>query len=275
MKKFILTLVIFFSSLSIVMAQPAAVVKAKDFHGQEVIDKIEVGQVIWLDTEGSAGKTFEWHVFPESAQVNFRDRVVVVNQDDDEDETTPPVLVTKHEAAFLVPEKGTYYFLFIATEGDISAKAPLALSTEQGPGPNPNPNPDPVIKLPDIPEPPAHLKELVKDIPGKLVGDDVQEDAVELVLFYWDMADTLQRDSDSKIVTTTGKIRELNIRAGALMFQKTGIKGKYSGLGSSIDSVLVEVLGLADVSLTESKRGDAVKAFSAIAWSCKSVIEEK
>ena len=64
------------------------------------------------------------------------------------------------------------------------------------------------------------------------------------------------------------KYRETNRRAGLLMFQETGIQGKYPGLAEAIDKVLADQVGLAVVPLDAEKRKRAIDALRAIAWAC-------
>jgi len=169
-------------------------------------------------------------------------------------------------AQFYSKVPGTYYFLLIATEDDKISTAVHTLIVGDGvspepPEPNPNPTPNPTIV---VPEPLTYYKDLVKDIPSILVGNDAKKDGVELAKFYLDMADVIGRDEN--IIKTTSTIRQLHSNAGQLMFQASGMKDKYSNLNNVIDNVFVKCLGLENVSLTPEKRSSIVMGCRAIAW---------
>lgn len=87
----------------------------------------------------------------------------------------------------------------------------------------------------------------------------------ELAVFYRDFADVVRRDAESKIIRTTGDLREAHSRAGRLAFQKTGMQEKTPGLGDKIDSVLAKGIGLPNVALTPPLRERAVAVFDALA----------
>ena len=93
------------------------------------------------------------------------------------------------------------------------------------------------------------------------------EDGQRLAAFYRAQADVIGRDA-GKVIETTAELRELNRRAGLLMFQKTGIEGKHPSLAEAIDKVLAAQIGLENVPLDDKRRAAAVDAFRAIAWAC-------
>jgi hypothetical protein len=93
------------------------------------------------------------------------------------------------------------------------------------------------------------------------------EDGRNLAAFYTAVADVIARDQ-GKVIQTTAQLRELNRRAGLLMFQKTGIEGKHLGLAEAIDKVLADQVGLDNVALDADKCQRAVDAFKALAWAC-------
>lgn len=233
-------------------------------------EEVDVGECVWLKTEGSIGKTFNWIVLPPTAEQHFRALPIadVTKQDDGTESIT-----VKHEGHFSSPNKGIYYFIFIATEGNISSRAVHILNNGKSPdpGPDPDPDPDPSPKLPDIDIPSNNFKTMVEPILTKIVGNDKKKDSYELTLFYWDLADVVERDEGKGIIKTTDDLRNLNIQAGTLMFQQTKMKGKYSGLAQTIDNALAQALGLEVVQLSTAKRKDAVAIVRAIAWACKEV----
>jgi len=81
------------------------------------------------------------------------------------------------------------------------------------------------------------------------------------------VADVIARDQ-GKVVQTTSQLRELHRRAGLLMFQRTGIEGKYPGLAEAIDKVLCDQIGLDEVTLDAAKQMAAIDTFRALAWAC-------
>jgi len=89
----------------------------------------------------------------------------------------------------------------------------------------------------------------------------------DLVLFYQDFADIIERDSE--IIKTTGTIQTANSRAGQLMFQNTGMKGKYPGLAENVDAAIIGAIGKQNIALTTDLRAKAVEVFEAISWACK------
>jgi hypothetical protein len=93
------------------------------------------------------------------------------------------------------------------------------------------------------------------------------EDGAKLAGFYAALADVVTRDQ-GKVIETTAQLRELHRRAGLLMFQRTGIEGKYPGLAEAIDKVLADRIGLDNVKMDVTKQTAAVEAFHALAWAC-------
>jgi hypothetical protein len=103
----------------------------------------------------------------------------------------------------------------------------------------------------------AVVSDILKDSP---------EDARRLSELYKALSDMIERDGS--IVKTTGQVKEANSRAGQLLFQKTGMRGKHEGLAEAVDAVLKKSLGEVDVMLTEDKRRDAVEAFLKLSQAC-------
>ncbi len=94
------------------------------------------------------------------------------------------------------------------------------------------------------------------------------EDGRNLATFYAAVADVLARDQ-GRIIQTTSQLREIHRRAGLLMFQKTGIDGKYPGLAEAIDKVLADRIGLDNVALDAAKQTAAIEAFRTLVWACQ------
>lgn len=94
----------------------------------------------------------------------------------------------------------------------------------------------------------------------QLVFDVVPISEPKLAEFYGDFADVLARDSDSKIISTTGQFRTLNERAGRLAFQKTGLQGKYPDLGIKLNDKAATFLGLQNGPLDRQKAIDFLKS---------------
>ena len=119
------------------------------------------------------------------------------------------------------------------------------------------------------PSPPAPasdaLRAAVGPVAQKLAGH--QEDGQRLAAFYLALADVIARDQ-GKVISTTSQVRELNQRAGLLMFQRTAIAGKYPGLAEAVDKVLEDAIGLDNVTLDTAKQKAAIDALGAIAWAC-------
>ena len=94
-----------------------------------------------------------------------------------------------------------------------------------------------------------------------------REDGLRLSAFYAAVADVLTRDQ-GEVIKTTLQLRELHRRAGLLAFQRTEIVGKYPGLSDAIDKVLVDQVGLDNVTMDSAHRAKAIDAFKALAWAC-------
>lgn len=113
--------------------------------------------------------------------------------------------------------------------------------------------------------PPPALADEVAPIRKLLAGQ--RADARRLAAFYRQMADVVRRDTT--VVTSTGALRTGHRTAGKLMFEQTGIDGRYARLPTRIDQALAKALGLDDVPLTKQKRAAAVTTFEAIAWAAQ------
>jgi len=83
-----------------------------------------------------------------------------------------------------------------------------------------------------------------------------------LAEFYADFADVVRRDTE--IIKTTDHLRTGHSRAGRLMFQETGMKGKYPGLAEAVDGAIEAAIGRKNVPLTSEMRQSAVEILEAI-----------
>jgi hypothetical protein len=125
--------------------------------------------------------------------------------------------------------------------------------------------------------PPAHRPEPNGHVPDAATRAAVanvreilanhQEDGQQIAAFYRALADVVERDA-GQVLRDVADVREANRRAGLLMFQRTGVQGKYPGLSDAIESALAELVGLDNVPLDEAKRKNVVAAFRALAWAC-------
>lgn len=121
----------------------------------------------------------------------------------------------------------------------------------------------------DVLKPDAQLVALVEPI--QVSG----EDAATLRAFCLEFADVLYRDSHSQVIADTADFRDRLQTASALMFQETGIDGRYPGLAGQINDILAKWMGVrnddgvAVVPLdgeAGSYRVKAIQALQAIAW---------
>ena len=120
--------------------------------------------------------------------------------------------------------------------------------------------PEPNANAPD-----AATRAIVANVREILTGH--QEDGQRLAAFYLALADVVERDA-GQVLRDVADVREANRRAGLLMFQRTGVQGKYPGLSAAVESALTELIGLDNVPLDEAKRKNVVAAFRALAWAC-------
>jgi len=221
----------------------------------EAPESVEIGDTVWLRTTGSVGNTFYWRVYPTEAQSNLTELPLFGGMDSN----GQPIV--HYLAHFTSKTAGTYYFIFVAVQNN---KADIAehVLINGTPNPLPNPNPDSIV----VPEPHEYYKQKVIPITTLLNGPDAKKDSIELAKFYLDFANIIMRDKE--IITHVRHIREANVSAGNLMFQQTGMQGKYPGLSEMLNNIVKEVLGLEDKELTNTTRQYAQDTFKAIAWAC-------
>ena len=111
-----------------------------------------------------------------------------------------------------------------------------------------------------VAEPSLEYKELVQPI----VDLDISsKDAALLSAFYLEVADVVEEDQGS--IQSTAQFRKFNMLAGPLHFN-SNLKGKYDGLGQSIDDAIVNTIGKQSAELDDDKREDLVDVLEAVAW---------
>jgi hypothetical protein len=93
-----------------------------------------------------------------------------------------------------------------------------------------------------------------------------KQDAKRLSELYSDLAVLIRLDGTNEVVKNTEEIRQANSLSGAML--QMNLKGKYPGLSEAAQSVIVSEIGNDIVPLDENLRGQAVKAFSSLAWAC-------
>lgn len=102
--------------------------------------------------------------------------------------------------------------------------------------------------------------------PERILAGVSSADARLILDFYEAMADVVVRDgrSASPVCKTVFDLRNRHAFALAMAFEKTGMEGKYVGLGQRLDRYLLDAVGDVDVPLTPELRASAAKAFAAI-----------
>lgn len=118
---------------------------------------------------------------------------------------------------------------------------------------------------PDANGPDAATRAIVANVREILAGHP--EDGKQLAAFYLALADVIQRDA-GQVIKDMADVREVNRRAGLLMFQRTQLQGKYPGLGAAIEAALSQLIGMDNVPVDDANRGAVTAAFRAIAWAC-------
>ena len=131
-----------------------------------------------------------------------------------------------------------------------------AVAAWRQPASRPEPNPN---------APDAATRAIVANVREILSGH--QEDGKRLAAFYLALADVIQRDA-GQVIRDMADVREVNRRAGLLMFQQTDLQGKYPGLGDAIEAALAQLVGMDNAPLDDAKRKTVIAAFRAIAWAC-------
>jgi hypothetical protein len=112
----------------------------------------------------------------------------------------------------------------------------------------------------DLPSPAPDVQVSVEF--EELVKPIVPISEPKLAAFYYDFAELLERDVDSKIIDTTSNFRKVHMNAGVLAFQKTGLKGKHPGLSEDVDTAIIGAIGIKDGPLNRKAAIDILKAIS-------------
>ena len=115
-----------------------------------------------------------------------------------------------------------------------------------------------------VDEPSDVLKEQVTGISDLVVGEDASDDKVRLAQFYAQLSKIVK--DEPGFLKTTGQFKEYNSTAGQINYAGLSMKGKYSGLGQSIDQAIANQIGLENVELDIDKRDDLAKILAAISW---------
>lgn len=187
---------------------------------------------------------------PENAQVKWVYFPAISNQEQDTllelyDRNNNPVNVFWSSRSITL-------FIVLITGPDLN----VATHTLQY-GDSPNPNPAP---YPNPPRPDAELIKLTEPLSKFSIS---RQDRLTISEFYYDFYIVISLDAANKHIKTTEIFRNSYMNAGQLMFQQSGLEGKYDGLAEAIDSVIVSYLGLDIVPL---EHGKAAKVLCAIAW---------
>ncbi len=104
------------------------------------------------------------------------------------------------------------------------------------------------------------VRDLLRSKDLTLTNSDTQR----LAAVFKAVANAIEND-DERLVTSTGAVARAHSRAGRLFFGDT-LKGKYPGLGSTVDRAIASHVGSGDVPLSDTKRKQVVEVFRALAW---------
>ena len=128
----------------------------------------------------------------------------------------------------------------------------------------PDSKPVPTINVvePTYPE----LKESCLAV-ATILKNGKSSDALRLSSLYSDIGDLIALDGENEVIKTTEEIRQANKLSGSLL--RLDIKGKYEGLATAAEKVIVVSIGQDDLPLDKELRNKSVTAFKALAWACK------
>ena len=144
--------------------------------------------------------------------------------------------------------------LFMASGKKLPVKLPIPLG-------KPSPSKVDIV----YPEPSPELKAKVAPVTERLSGGD-KEDAAHLAALYAALADAIRRETEQ--IKTTSQLRMANKKAGAILFARRSIAGKYPGLRETLDGIVSDALGRENKQLDDATRKMAADVFSALAWAC-------
>ena len=97
-----------------------------------------------------------------------------------------------------------------------------------------------------------------------MVAIDADDDKIRLAQFYAQLSKIIRNEPE--FVKTTGEFKQYNSTAGQINYAGISLKGKYTGLGQTIDQAIADQIGLENVELDVDKRDDLAKILAAISW---------
>lgn len=128
----------------------------------------------------------------------------------------------------------------------------------------PDSKPVPTINVVEPTDP--ELKESCLAV-ATILKNGKSSDALRLSSLYSDIGDLIALDGENEVIKTTEEIRQANKLSGSLL--RLDIKGKYEGLATAAEKVIVVSIGQDDLPLDKELRNKSVTAFKALAWACK------
>ena len=128
----------------------------------------------------------------------------------------------------------------------------------------PDSKPVPTINVVEPTDP--ELKESCLAV-ATILKNGKSSDALRLSSLYSDIGDLIALDGENEVIKTTEEIRQANKLSGSLL--RLDIKGKYDGLATAAEKVIVVSIGQDDLPLDKELRNKSVTAFKALAWACK------
>ena len=128
----------------------------------------------------------------------------------------------------------------------------------------PDSKPVPTINVVEPTDP--ELKESCLAV-ATILKNGKSSDALRLSSLYSDIGDLIALDGENEVIKTTEEIRQANKLSGSLL--RLDIKGKYEGLATAGEKVIVVSIGQDDLPLDKELRNKSVTAFKALAWACK------
>lgn len=208
-------------------------------------DKVSVGTPVQISVEGMPEKATElWRRHPEMPTDVWLELY---------DRNGNPVNI------FWSSDQGPRTFELIVAENGIGENSPIlqiaSHTLQYGEGVSPSPTfPEPLT-------PSSRLQSAVAELAAFCNRVEAQ-DLLNLTEFYLDFADIVRRDS-SLVIKTTVIFRNTYMNAGGLMFQQTGMQGKYDGMAEIVDSIITSQLGLDIVPFDAQKTAEVLNA---VAW---------
>ena len=128
----------------------------------------------------------------------------------------------------------------------------------------PDSKPGPTINVVEPTDP--ELKESCLAL-ATILRNGKSSDALRLSSLYSDIGDLIALDGENEVIKSTEEIRQANKLSGSLL--RLDIKGKYEGLATAAEKVIVVSIGQDDLPLDKELRNKSVTAFKALAWACK------